>query len=71
MRAEIHNSKAEIESQRETIRRLEQKHESLTNTVTLVANNVQQLLSGHHALGAQLTALGYVSSNSKLERICF
>jgi hypothetical protein len=58
MRAEIHNSKAEIESQRETIRRLEQKHESLTNTVTLVANNVQQLLSGHHALGAQLTALG-------------
>ena len=47
MRAEIHNSKAEIESQRETIRRLEQKHESLTNTVTLVANNVQQLVGGH------------------------
>merc|ERR1719443_944360 len=73
MREEIQTSQAEIESQRESIRSLEQAHEALTNSVTLVANNVQQLVGGHQALGAQLTTLaGQLGVGGKpVDRLAF
>jgi hypothetical protein len=72
VRRAVRSSQQDIQANRDSLRALAEKQDTLSATVAVLASNVQQLVAGQQALAAQLTSVGgNLGGKSQVDRLAF